>query len=137
MYSIYLDTNVILDFLDEDRKNHHYARKLIQYLTMHHYMIIISEDMLTTIFYIDKKSDRVLKFFQYIQNKWVLSPFGQNVIQNAIELSLKKNQDLEDLLQCFCAKENNCQMLITNDKNFYDCGIDIYTTESFLKKYEN
>ena len=137
IYNIYLDTNIILDFLDKDRKNNHNAIKIIHYLTINKYQIIISEDMLTTIFYIDKKSDRVLKFFKYIQNKWIISSFGKKLIQDAIILSLEKNLDLEDLLQCLCAKKNECKMLITNDKKFYDCGIDIHSSTSFLEKYEN
>jgi len=44
-----------------------------------------------------------------------------------------KEQDLEDALQCLCAKENNCTLLITNDKKFVDCGIEIMNYERFLK----
>jgi predicted nucleic acid-binding protein len=54
------------------------------------------------------------------------------VIQNAIDLSLEKNLDLEDVLQCLCVKENGCNALISNDKEFVDCGVSIYTTDEFL-----
>jgi len=58
------------------------------------------------------------------------------VIKNAIDLSLEKSLDLEDMLQCLSAKENGCKALITNDKKFYDCGLAIYTAEEFLKGIE-
>jgi predicted nucleic acid-binding protein len=59
--------------------------------------------------------------------------FKKNVIKNAITLSLEKDLDLEDVLQCLCAKENGCEVLITHDKKFYDCGIEIMNCEYFLK----
>jgi len=39
---------------------------------------------------------------------------------------------LEDTLQCLCAKENDCDMLITSDKHFYNCGMKIQTASEFL-----
>jgi len=49
-------------------------------------------------------------------------------------MSLEKDLDLEDVLQCLCAKENGCDVFITNDRKFYDCGINIMTTEAFLER---
>lgn len=44
----------------------------------------------------------------------------------------EKNLDLEDLLQCLCAKENGCGYLITNDKKFCDCGVKVMSSVEFL-----
>ncbi|SFV67585.1 putative protein [hydrothermal vent metagenome] len=99
------------------------------------YDIFISEDMLTTIFYIDKNNQKVLSFFKNIViKKWHIATFGEKTIKKAIDLSFNKKLDLEDTLQCFCAKENNCEFLITNDNQFYDCGINVCTANDFLKK---
>ena len=57
----------------------------------------------------------------------------KEVIKSGIELAIEKNIDLEDILQCLCAKENGCGYLITNDKRFYDCGIKIMTTKEFIE----
>jgi predicted nucleic acid-binding protein len=132
---IFFDTNVVLDIIDSTRLGHDNAIKLWKKLLMKDYLIFISEDMLSTIFYINK-IDKIstLEFFQLILKRWQIVPFGKGVIENAINLSLEKNLDLEDTLQCLCAKENGCEVLITNDKKFYDCGISIYTTEKFLKE---
>lgn len=133
---IFLDVNVILDFIDDKRLGHHSAKKLIEMLVLNAYKIFMSEDMLSTIFYIYKEKRKTLEFFKVIQDKWVISPFGKDIVQDAIELSLKHNLDLEDVLQCLCAKENGCDVLITNDKKFYDCGIEICAVDDFLKKME-
>ncbi len=132
---VYLDTNILLDFLDETRKNSKYSKELLYQLTLQNYKIVISEDMITTVFYIDRENTRVLNFLKNIVcKKWSISEFGTETIGVAIDLSLKHNLDLEDILQCLCAKNNDCQTLITNDKKFHDCGIKIETAESFLAK---
>ena len=134
---IFLDINIVIDGIDKDRPNNTIATKLIYALIVKGYEIVISEDMLSTIYYIQKNKKRTLDFFKTIQYNWKISPFGEEVISKAIDLSLEKNLDLEDVLQCLCAKENGCQILITNDKKFYDCGIEILTAESFLEKYDD
>ena len=88
--------------------------------------------MLSTIFYINKDKNQTLKFFKIIQQRWYIVPFGKSVIDDAIKLSLENNLDLEDTLQCLCAKDNGCEILITNDNKFYDCGIEIMSCEEFL-----
>ena len=132
---VFLDTNILLDFLNQERPNHKQAYRLIYFLEMHEYKIVISEDMITNIFYIEKNKKGVLNFINdALLNGWIISPFGSNVIKKAIELSLQQNIDLEDLLQCLCAKENGCGVLITNDKKFYNCGVPIFTAEEFLEE---
>jgi len=84
-------------------------------------------------FYINSDKKKILNFFNIIYKRWIILPFSKQVIKEAIEISLEKNLDLEDTLQYLCAKENNCQALITNDKNFSDYGIEVYTPEEFLR----
>jgi len=132
--SVYLDINIVIDILDTNRPNSQSAKRLLKHLSHEDIKIIISEDMLSTIFYIVKNKQAVLEFFRVIQKRWTISPFGQDVIKDAIELSLEKNLDFEDVAQCLCAKENGCIALITSDKSFYDCGITPYTSDEALGK---
>ena len=133
--NIFLDTNVVLDIIESRRKNHSKALRLGSYLLLNDYQILISEDMLTTIFYISGHKQETLIFMkEVILVDWEIVSFGKDVIKNAIDLSLEKNLDLEDTLQCLCAKENGCEVLITNDKKFYDCGVSRSTVEEFLDK---
>ena len=131
---IYLDTNVVADIIDETRMNHTISLKLLKYLALNNYNIYISEDMLTTLYY-DKKE--ILIFFKnLVFIDWNVSAFGLDVIKSATNLSLENSLDLEDVLQCLCAKQNGCEVLITNDNKFYDCGLEIYKTVEFLDKYD-
>ncbi len=132
---IFLDTNIVLDIIESTRKNHKQALELGSHLLLNDYEIYISEDMLTTIFYISSSKQKTLIFIkEVILIDWQIVPFGKNVIKDAIDLALAKNLDLEDILQCLCAKENGCKILITNDKKFYDCDVSLYTIEEFLKE---
>ncbi len=54
MKSIFLDTNIVLDILDSERKNHTIAKQLLEKIVIDEYSVTISEDMLSTIFYIIK-----------------------------------------------------------------------------------
>jgi len=135
--SIFLDTNIILDFLDDKREDHKIVQELIQYLVFNNYKITLSEDMLSTIFYIIKDKKATLRFFKTIIKKWNIVPYGLELIEEAIDIALEKNLDLEDLLQCLSAKKSGATILITKDKGFFDCGLTIYTTDKFLISREN
>jgi len=130
---IFLDINIVIDFLEQSRQRHHKAIELIEYLTVNNYNICISEDMLTTIYYISKQKPLVLKFLKTITRRWNILHFGKEIISKAIAMSLENDLDLEDLLQCLCAQASGCKVMITHDKSFYDCGVGIYTAEEFLK----
>jgi predicted nucleic acid-binding protein len=48
---------------------------------------------------------------------------------------LEKDLDLEDVFWCLCAKENDYDILITNDTKFYDCSLKILNIDEFSEKY--
>jgi predicted nucleic acid-binding protein len=45
-------------------------------------------------------------------------------------------KDFEDVVQCLAAKTNGCGVLVTNDKQFTQCGIEIMNSSEFLKRIE-
>jgi len=133
MKKIFLDTNIVLDFLDKKRPLHLQSKELISMLTIEDYDIYISEDMLSTIFYISKDKEKVLLFFETIIKKWSVVPYGVALISEAVERCKEnKGQDLEDTLQCLCAKEHDCTYIVTSDEGFVDCGIEVVNYNSML-----
>ena len=131
---IFLDTNIIVDIIDKSRVNHLASVELIKLAIENSIEIAISEDMITTAFYVIKDKNKVLQYLDYITKKWNIYHYGNEVIKKAINISLEKKVDLEDVLQCLCAKHNGCDILITNDKKFYNCGIEIMTSKEFIEK---
>jgi len=132
MINVFLDTNIIIDFLDINRQNHSKAVELIKFLNEKDYQIYISEDMLSTIYYLIKDKSKVLLFLKDILNLWSVVGFDKDVINAAIEKSLSENYDFEDVLQCFCAKKYRC-IIVTNDKTFVDCGIKTFDYDEFFE----
>jgi predicted nucleic acid-binding protein len=137
MNKIFLDINVVLDLINPSRERHNTSIKLLNLLIRKKYQIVISEDCISTVFYISNNKSKVLKFFLKIQHNWIISKFGSIVINDALNLSLAKNLDLEDILQCLCAKNNNCDIFITNDTTFHNCGINIQTPQQFINEHSN
>lgn len=92
--------------------------------------------MLNTIVFILKWQSNIFLKIKTIQKQWKILVFGEKVNSDAIDLSIENYLNFEYVLQCLYAKQNNCDYLITSDSQFYDCGINIYTEEEFLKQEE-
>ena len=135
MNRIFLDTNILLDILIKDRPCHLYTEALLEKLL--DFEVFLSEDMLTTIYYIAKEKQKALEFFAFIQNEWHVVPFGADVLKEGIEYARKHGSDLEDILQCLCAKQNKCEAILTSDTSFVACGVRLETYETFLGKQPN
>ena len=132
--SVYLDTNIVADMIDGERLYHPLSLELLKKLILEEYEVFISEDMLSTLYYISKDKQATLSFFKnIIYVDWRVVPFGIDLIQEATHISMKEGLDLEDTLQCLCAKKSGCDTLITIDKKFVDCGIEIVNYEAFLR----
>ncbi len=128
---IFLDTNIVLDILVPTRLYHSLHKELLYRLL--DYDVYISEDMLSTIYYVTKNNQRTLHFFQIIMNEWNIVPFGKDVIEKAIAYTLENETDFEDALQCFCAKKYGCTKILTSDKKFVACGVEIVDYKQFLE----
>ena len=129
---IFLDANIIIDLISSKRLNHTLALQTIEKIIQKDYQIYMSENILTIVYYIVKDKQSVLKFFKEAVKDWQVVPFGKDVLNSGIDFSIANNTDLEDTLQCFCAKENRCDIFLTNDRKFIDCGIKILDYDEFL-----
>jgi predicted nucleic acid-binding protein len=129
---VFLDANIVLDLLSQERPNHHQAKLLILRLIEKDMTVCISEDILTTVYYVAKDKQRVVTFFQTIQKRWEILSFGQVVIADALAHAAKHQCDLEDTLQCLCAVKEGCSMVVTEDSSFVACGVKIMNYESVL-----
>lgn len=133
---VYLDTNILLDFLDQARPSHNDVQAIVRHLIMNDIETYLSEDMLSTIYYIAKDKSKALEFFEAVLKLWKVVPFGQSLILDAISIS-KNGDDFEDVLQCLSAKANGCNVFITNDQKFYYCGINVMSSSEYIQSIEN
>jgi predicted nucleic acid-binding protein len=130
---IFLDANIVLDFLDSTRDSHNSTKKVFEILIDQNSTIVISEDILTTIYYVVKNKHSVHNFFETIITSWEIVSFGSKVISNGVAIC-KENLDLDfvDVIQSLCAKEYGCSLIISNDKNFYNSGVSVLSSEKFI-----
>ncbi len=138
--NIFLDTNVVVDFFDVKRPRHKLTVELIKKMANANYQLIISEDILITVYYICKKTvnrKRLLRVLEIANRNFLVVHFANGVIDDALRLCQKNSRlDLEDTLQAVCAQEHDCDMIITNDKKFPKLKIPVKTTKDFLSEYD-
>jgi len=131
MKKYYLDTNILLDFCIQDRPQSQRARELFERAVQGEFRIGISEDILTTLYYIAQKhveKEFLLNFFEFFKEEFSIESFCDPIIDDAIEYCRKHKTDLEDTLQAFCAKHNNYDCLLSHDKKFVGDIIEIKTS---------
>ena len=95
--------------------------------------------LITTIYYIlSKKSKLVaLDSIEMINEICTIISFSNKESLEAVNL-MKKDKDyadLEDTLQYILAKRAECDLIITNDKNFVSKDILLLSAKDFLDKY--
>jgi predicted nucleic acid-binding protein len=123
---IFLDTNIVADMIDPLREHHADAMRLLEMCVVHDTQMVISEDMVSTLFYISSDKEATLSFLEHVVFvDWEVVPFGQEVLREAVRHSLQKGIDLEDTLQCLCAREHGCTLIVTEDRGFVTCGVEM------------
>ena len=119
---LFIDTNIILDLLDDKRVSHNSSKKLIQTCLLDETTMAISDDILTTVYYLAQKMverKNLLEFIRFLNENFTLLNFDKYIIDEAIEICLENGTyDFEDTLQAVCAKTNSYKNIVTNDKKF-------------------
>lgn len=152
MKKVFVDVNIIMDLLDNKReydlegnkiKNfqnlHQKAIELFDYFDENNIKYITSEDCITNVAYNFRKKKHILDDFVKILSNldrylnFQIVSFGQKVISNFADF-YKRNDgdvDFEDGLQYFCALENECEAIYTNDKSsFPKLEISLITSDN-------
>ena len=118
----FIDTNIIIDLLDDTRKEHTNSKIFIQRCLSDDVFIAISDDIVTTVYYLlQKKIERkkLLLFIKFLSENFKIISFDKKTISKAIEICTQNiTYDFEDTLQAVCAKQNDFQNILTNDKKF-------------------
>lgn len=120
---VFLDTNIMLDLLNTERKNHIKAKSLTDTLIQRDATLLFSEDEISTIFYLSKKSSLINQAITSLKNietssYFKIVNFGMECRIKAYNHFFKQGGDLEDLLQYYTALRENCSMIVSEDKGF-------------------
>jgi len=130
--NIFVDTNIFLDLI---LKREYYKESMLIFNAIEQKMFMgyMLDITILNIDYIAKKQVKDIREFLTVINKnFIISGATNEHIKNALNI---ENNDLEDNLQYLSAKENRCEIIITNDKSFYSKDIEIMSSLEFRSKY--
>lgn len=138
MSKVFFDANIINDIYDSKRALAKDSYLCLKQCLEYGYEIVTSCDIVTNVYYITAKyTDKLnaLDALEDIEAIFTILPFDNALLKSAVALMKKDASfvDLEDTIQYLLAKQNGCEMIVTNDKKFISKDVKLYSAEAFLK----
>lgn len=131
---IFIDTNVMLDFLGEREPFYEPIAKIATLAEKDKLTMVVSPTSFATVNYFLSKFEspkiarEKLRKFKIIRE---ICSLDEHTIEKGLNSSIK---DFEDALQYFSATESECEIMITrNGKDFKKSLLPIMTADEFLK----
>ena len=138
MKKVFLDTNVLIDYL-EGREGAQFAQDIIRLSFAGIISIYASVLTFANMAYVLHSTHRhskeeIYKVLDLMESIVKVLPMDRAQLRVAIDA---KTKDFEDMLQYQCAVANDCDILITrNIKDFKDfCSLPLFTSEEFLSTF--
>lgn len=136
--SVFLDANIFIDANDNSRTTYEQSFEIVPFLLSKNIKIYTSCDLITTIYYILSKKDKLkaLSSIEQINKFCKVIEFSNKEIEKTC-LLMRENAnytDFEDTLQYVLAKKQNCELIISNDKNFYSDDLTLMSSENFYEE---
>jgi len=129
---IFIDTNIFLDLILK-REKYQEALLIFNAIEKNIFDASILDITILNIDYVAKKQiQNTNAFLSTVNQLFQVLGASNESIEKALHID---NNDLEDNLQYICAKEAGCEVIITNDKNFYTETIEKMTSTEFVSKY--
>ena len=134
MQKIFLDTNIVIDFLGEREGFYKPAAKIMTLADQKKIKILTSPSSISNIYYLLSKYENTKIALDKIRKFKVLcsiSMMDDEVVEKAINSDFK---DFEDAMQYFSALASNCDLIVTrNEKDFKNAMIPVMNGESYLQ----
>ncbi len=133
MQKIFLDTNIVIDFLGERNGFYDLSARILTLADKKKIKVYTSPTSIANCYYIlsrNENSKIVLEKIRKFKLLCGISIMNDEVIEKAINSDFK---DFEDSMQYFSALETNCDIIITrNEKDFKNALIPVMNPESYL-----
>lgn len=134
---IFLDANILVAVLNKEYPIFSYAARIVSLTNNKKFTVYTSPICLAIAFYYaEKKSGTSLakEKIKLLSSNLLITKMDSKEV--AAALTNKKVNDFEDGLKYYAAKNNNCEVIITEDKNdFYFSEIEVLGSKDFLEKY--
>ncbi len=132
-----MDANVLFDLCITNRPFHGDSARAVEFLLENGAELYTSSDFITTIYYvlskIIKDKDKVLDLIEDLVSYTTLVGFSNEEVEESVELIERdKNfRDLEDTLVYVLAKKTGCDLILSNDGDFYSPDVRVMSSEEF------
>ena len=139
MRQIFLDTNIVIDFLANRKPFSLYAAKLFNYALLGKVKIYISAVSYNNIYYILRQSHSsaaAIKLLNELSEMAEIADVSKSIIKESLESDFK---DFEDAIQYNCALSlSKIDFIVTRDtKDFKKSSLSILTPEEAVSWLEN
>lgn len=132
MSKIFLDANIVLDLIDEDRGSVAQTKSEIAKYIKNGDELFTSCDIFTTVYYVSTKKIAKATIIEELERLLVfvaVLPIDMTTVRHALEIAKNTtNSDLEDVLQYVCALQQGCDLILSNDSSFYTDKIKLKKT---------
>jgi len=136
---VFIDANIFIDLHDHGRGNLELSLKLLDFLTEQNISIYTSCDLISTIYYILAKKDKNLALTSIEQLNTICKviEFGNKEITTVCRLMREdlSFKDFEDTLQYVLALNKSCELIISNDQNFFSPEIQKISSSEFVERF--
>ena len=133
MKKIFLDTNIILDFLGEREGFYEASAKIMTLADKKKIQVYTSPSSISNAFYVltrYENSKIALEKIRKFKLLCSMSVMDDEVVEKAINSDFK---DFEDAMQYYSALASNCDVIVTrNEKDFKNAMIPVMNAESYL-----
>lgn len=129
---IFVNADIFYDLLTGN-KNSQDAVRLCNLCKSGFFQGYVTESTLIQLAYVAKKENlNINNFLQEINGFFQIIKIDNSIMRKAISL----NWDMLDkALISVCAKEENCECIVSNKKYFNESELEVISNELFLKKY--
>ena len=137
MQKVFLDTNIVIDFLGEREGFYDAAAKVMTLADQKKITTYVSPTSISTIFYLLSKFENAKIALEKIRKFKVLSSISimdDDSVEKAMNSDFK---DFEYALQYYSAIASKCDLIITrNEKDFKNAMIPVMNAESILETFK-
>ena len=135
---IFLDANILIDSIDDQRPMHHRSTALIRFCLEKEIPVFTSCDIVTTVYYLSAKINKkqALNEITKINRFCKIIDFSNAEVEQTCNLMAQNSdfKDLEDTIQYILAKKVSCDCIVSNDKNFLSPDILLLNSEQFCER---
>jgi predicted nucleic acid-binding protein len=137
MTKIFIDSDVVLDFLTRREPFHEDAMRIFEYASRRKLKLFVSSLSVNNINYVvsklesaEKAKKQLIALLEIIE----ILPVGKSTVKKSLFSDFR---DFEDGLQNFCAEESRLTTIITrNTKDYSASNLVVQTPREFLAVFE-